>query len=754
MRRRERRRGWVVWRKVWRGWVKRWRKQAERERKWREEWGRVRREEEETEMEVCTEHELLERQDIPGRLRERSQVWEGLGVSEKVKKWVRCGVSVVWKEEPRKSRKMNRVRKEDHSFAVRELTRMERLRVIEESEMEPRLCHAMVVAEKEGKCVCKNRRLCIDGLELNRASGEERERMEGLKAVKYVVRKDDWMIKVDIKDYYLHFQLEEKERTWWGVRWGRKWYKFRAAVFGFRRSAEVASRVSKEVMRALRKRGLRGIVWVDDFLFCFRSREEAERGKEVVVGVLESLGFLLSEKSELTPIQSIWFLGMIIDTKECVIQIPQEKVQRIVSDLKEVQKCIEDGNTLTARRLAEIMGRLNAIQMGFMWGRVVKGMGRAISMRRPRWMWGKKVVIRKELGERVEWVWRRVEENEGRKFGMEVGEYTIVWTDASGEWGWGVVVLRNGRIWRSGGTWREGERELHINEKELIAMRRIFERNVWDALGLKEGENWVWKVDSMVALAYVKKGGGRFQKLAGWAEEIWWEMAKRRIMLVDLQWVKSEWNWADIESRREERGGWRTRDWLRRWGMEVTRYSLGMDVFASEESAIVPSFFSKWDSPGSKGRNAFNWQWEDGSWVVPEIGDVEAAVWETGLRKVHAMIVVPGWDKGWMEWLRREAKWIVEWVEMKKEAVVFEPEGLKGLTELSGLKGKTWVMAWVCPHKTGIHWKGQRARSMRVHYGGLKGGAMAEEALHILRHHTCWKSTSGGWSCHKDGVVE
>lgn len=726
------------------------RKGLERKKEWwRKRW-RARMKEEEWEVQECGDHPMPGWQDFPGRLRERVGEWRKVGVSEKVLGWVEEGVRSVWMREPKRGEKENCVAEEDRGFVGRELGRMVRLGVLEERSVKPRVCHALVVARKEGKCVCKTRRLCVNGKEVNAAAGRERETMEGLKGVKFVVEQGDWMIKVDLQDYYLHFRLEKEEREWWGVRWGRKYFRFRAAIFGFRRSAEVASRVSKELMRILNRRGHRGLVWVDDFLFCYRTKEQAEAGAEEVVRFLEGLGFVVGQKSVLEPVQRIGFLGLEIDSVSMRIYVPQTKVDKLREELKEV--AVSGRKGIVARRLAEVVGRLNSVDKGFVWGRVVRGIGRALSVRRPRWMWGKKVDVREEFKERLLWAAERLGENVGRGIVEGGGEKVVVWTDASGEWGWGVVVVRGGVISRSGGEWREGEREKHINDKELMAVERIFEEEVWKSLGLKENEEWVLKIDNTVALSYVKRGGGRIQRLAEIAERVWWNLARRRIVVVGMDWVRSEWNWADVESRREEVGGWRTRGWLRRWGEEVTRHSIGMDVFASAESAIVRRFYSKWDSPGSEGRNAFLREWEDGSWIVPELGDAGAAVLEVFQRKIHAMIVIPAWQRTWVEEVRRKAKWVVEWVEMEKGAVVYEPEGLRGLTEIGSLRNGRWLMGWVCPGTQETRWSGQQGCSMKVACGGSGGGVRAEELKHFLQHRTCWKSMCGGWSCRKDGV--
>ena len=62
-----------------------------------------------------------------------------------------------------------------------------------------------------------------------------------------------------------------------------------------------------------------------------RTREEiiALRDK-VILLLLQCLGFLINqEKSEMAPVQEIEFLGMIVNSKEMTITLPQKRLKLI-----------------------------------------------------------------------------------------------------------------------------------------------------------------------------------------------------------------------------------------------------------------------------------------------------------------------------------------------------------------------------------------------------------------------------------------
>ena len=146
-----------------------------------------------------------------------------------------------------------------------------------------------------------------------------------------------WMIKVDISDYYLHFGLEEEEQAMWGIKWGGEFYVFMAAVFGFTALAQVASRVSKEVMSVLRREGMSGMVWIDNFLFAFRIREEAEIGGKKVVERLKGLGFVVNkEKCVLVPRQRMEYIGFMIDSVKKELGLSEKRVKKTREVIEEV----------------------------------------------------------------------------------------------------------------------------------------------------------------------------------------------------------------------------------------------------------------------------------------------------------------------------------------------------------------------------------------------------------------------------------
>ena len=75
------------------------------------------------------------------------------------------------------------------------------------------------------------------------------------------------------------------------------------------------TKVMKPLMTLLRSWGIGIIIYIDDILILADSKEEATQHLEVLVSLLEALGFIINqEKSLLSPVQEIEFSGLMVDS--------------------------------------------------------------------------------------------------------------------------------------------------------------------------------------------------------------------------------------------------------------------------------------------------------------------------------------------------------------------------------------------------------------------------------------------------------
>ena len=90
------------------------------------------------------------------------------------------------------------------------------------------------------------------------------------------------------------------------------------------------TKICKPIVNWLRTQDVRLVIYLDNFLIIGRTQEEALRYTKLTVSLLLYLGFLVNwEKSDLEPQNSCQFLGMIINSAEMSLELPEKKRAKI-----------------------------------------------------------------------------------------------------------------------------------------------------------------------------------------------------------------------------------------------------------------------------------------------------------------------------------------------------------------------------------------------------------------------------------------
>ena len=141
-------------------------------------------------------------------------------------------------------------------------------------------------------------------------------RMETSQTVLRSVRRNDWMVSIDLKDAYLQIPIHPASR--WFLRFtagGRTW-QFRVLCFGLFTAPQVFTRVMAPVSGFLHQLGVRMLRYLDDWLILASPQEEACWARDQVLSLCQELGIVVNlEKSTLTPSRQIVYLGIRIDSQ-------------------------------------------------------------------------------------------------------------------------------------------------------------------------------------------------------------------------------------------------------------------------------------------------------------------------------------------------------------------------------------------------------------------------------------------------------
>ncbi len=123
-------------------------------------------------------------------------------------------------------------------------------------------------------------------------------KMENIWTVKHLVRKGDWMGKLDLKDAYPTVPIKMAHRKYLRFRWGGRSFEFVSLPFGLSSASWTLTKLLRPLVAFLHRQGIRVVVYLDNIL----SKAKAIPAITLVRSLLESLGIVISvQKSIFNP---------------------------------------------------------------------------------------------------------------------------------------------------------------------------------------------------------------------------------------------------------------------------------------------------------------------------------------------------------------------------------------------------------------------------------------------------------------------
>ena len=173
----------------------------------------------------------------------------------------------------------------------------------------------------------------------------EHFKMEGIHMVRDLLRKGDFMVKIDLKDAYFTVPLAHQKFVRFS--WEGTLYEFACLPFGLSIAPRVFTKIMKPVVALLRQLGIRLIIYLDDLLIMAQSKEMLNCHASTTLHLLEKV---------LIPATSMEFLGFLIDSQAMTLALPRDKVRKVK---KECQSALNHPQ-VTVRELAKLLGYLTS----------------------------------------------------------------------------------------------------------------------------------------------------------------------------------------------------------------------------------------------------------------------------------------------------------------------------------------------------------------------------------------------------------
>ncbi len=470
---------------------------------------------------------------------------------------------------------------------------------------------------------------------LNRALHKLPFRMLTQRRIFQCIRPFDWFAAIDLKDVYFHVSILPRHRPFLRFAFEGRAYQYKVLPFGLSLSPRVFTKVVEAALVPLREAGIRVLNYLDDWLILAQSRALLCEHRNTVLSHLSRLGLRVNwEKSKLSPVQRISFLGMELDSVNLTARLSVERAQSMLNCLESFQR----KRAVPLKHFQRLLGHMASAAAVTPFGLLhMRPLQHWLHDWVPRWAWRRgtyRVSVtpscRQTFGpwSDLAFLWA------GVPLG-QVSRHVVVSTDASAM-GWGAMC--NGHA--AAGLWTGSRLQWHINCLELLA--------VWLALrrfkGLQHDKHVLVRTDNTATVAYINHQGDlRSRRLSQLARHLLlWSL--KHLRSLRAVHIPGELNRAADELSRQPAlpGEWRLHPEVvqliwRRFG------DAQVDLFASPDTFHCQLFYSL--SEETLGTDALAHSWPRGlrKYAFPPVSLLAQILCKVREDEEQVLLVAPYW---------------------------------------------------------------------------------------------------------------
>lgn len=328
---------------------------------------------------------------------------------------------------------------------------------------------------------------------LNQYILTDRFRLISMHRVPDFLQPQDWMCKADLSQAYFNVPIAESHRRFLRLIYKEQLLEMTCLPFGLNTAPKVFACLTNWVAQILREKGVRIIVFLDDFLLAHQNPKVLADHINMLLNILQSLGFQINYgKSVLVPQQHITFLGIVWDPWTNLKYLPAQKSAAVE---KKVSEYINSGNA-TLKELQSLVGLLNfasfAVPRGRLHHRATLGYLNTILESAASTKHSLPPMVKEEM---LWWL-----QNRSLPTQIHVPPPTNYLTTDASDIAWGAQ-LDNLSIT---GTWNSEEQLFHGNMKELLTIQKVLKIY---APSIAHGSLLI-QSDNQTAIAFLRSEGG------------------------------------------------------------------------------------------------------------------------------------------------------------------------------------------------------------------------------------------------------
>ena len=304
-----------------------------------------------------------------GRLKAKLEKWKEATDSVFIHDTVENGYKLPLKMVPeRVILKNNKSARENMSFVHDEISNLLKTSVVTEVITPPHVVNPLTVAyNKKGKP-----RLVLDCRHINEYLHLFKVKFEDIKVAECMFDNRSFLYTFDLKGAYHHIDIYQAHRTFLGFscKYNDKtrYFIFNSLPFGIKTAGHIFTKVMRVVVKFLRSKGHKVIMFLDDGIGGDASYEKAIWSSEFTKQTLLAFAFLLAdEKCHWIPILRVTLLGHDLDMHNNRLYIAKDRIERLHGKVKILLKEIKFKTMflIHVKYLANLIGQIVSMQSVF-----------------------------------------------------------------------------------------------------------------------------------------------------------------------------------------------------------------------------------------------------------------------------------------------------------------------------------------------------------------------------------------------------
>ena len=308
-------------------------------------------------------------------------------------------------------------------------------------------------------------RMILNLKQLNEYIPYQHFKMENLQQAVNMMTDNCYMCTIDLLEAYYCVSIHTDYQKYLKFCYEGKHYKYTVFPNGLSCCPRIFTKLMKPVLAKLRQKGHESVQYIDDGFLKGFTYKECQQNLMDTVQLLQDMGFIIHpEKSVLTPVQEITFLGFVLNSSTMTVSLTEEKKAKIKSSCSRLIACTRP----KIRHVAEVIGLLVSALPGVHCGRLFihslhwdKNKG----LKQCKGNYAACMQFSPESIQELHW-WQTTGITTSYKISHSAPA-VVAMTDASKK-GWGGVI--QGTCETVNGPWSEDEKRAHINCLELKAI--------------------------------------------------------------------------------------------------------------------------------------------------------------------------------------------------------------------------------------------------------------------------------------------